>query len=234
MPRSDPTSGTPRLCSCLCLCLVGSALPEVCAANDAIAHPARSRVIINPQSIRLPIVDAADNRFVRLSTALGVSQLKADYILQDGEGFMWFGTRYGLYRYDGYSFKVFVHQPGNPKSLDTVTVGALFKDRDGALWVASAQSLNKFDRTTETFQRYPIPSASFITQDTAGMLWLASRSGLYGLDPTSGRIQHYSHDPNDPSSPSSNTSHTVVKIKAVRFRLRVMDTWMNSTAKQAR
>jgi ligand-binding sensor domain-containing protein len=233
LPRSDPTSGTPRLCSCLCLCLVGSALPEVCAANDAIAHPARSRVIINPQSIRLPIVDAADNRFVRLSTALGVSQLKADYILQDGEGFMWFGTRYGLYRYDGYSFKVFVHQPGNPKSLDTVTVGALFKDRDGALWVASAQSLNKFDRTTETFQRYPIPSASFITQDTAGMLWLPAvaymawiqRRGASSTTPTIRTI---------PQVPAATTSHTVVKIKAVRFGLRVMDTWMNSTAKQAR
>jgi signal transduction histidine kinase/ligand-binding sensor domain-containing protein len=152
----------------------------------------------------LPIVSATDNRFVRLSTFEGLSQTKADHIVQDDQGFMWFGTRYGLYRYDGYAFKVFVRDAGNPNSLDGVVVKSLFKDRDGALWVGCDQSLNKFDWTTETFTRYPIPAAEHITQDAAGMLWITSPgNGLYGLDPASGRIRHYSHDPNDPSSLSS-------------------------------
>jgi hypothetical protein len=34
--------------------------------------------------------------------------------VQDDQGFMWFGSQYGLNRYDGYSFKVFKHEPGNP------------------------------------------------------------------------------------------------------------------------
>jgi ligand-binding sensor domain-containing protein len=38
----------------------------------------------------------------------------------------------------------------------------------------------------------------------AGTLWLATDSGSYSLDPATGRIRQYSHDPNDPSSLSSN------------------------------
>ena len=117
---------------------------------------------------------------------------------------MWFGTAYGLNRYDGYSFKVFAHDPGNPDSLSGVFVTALFKDRDGTLWVGCDQFLNKFERATETFKKYPIPFVNHIAQDAEGMLWLTTRSGLYALHPATGQIRHYSHHPNDSSSLSAD------------------------------
>jgi ligand-binding sensor domain-containing protein len=186
-----------------CLCAVVSVFQSFCLANEAHPQEAGLQISINPP-IRLPIVDATNNRFLHLSTAEGVPPTKVDSMVQDNQGFMWFGTRYGLYRYDGYTLKVFVREPGNPNSLDGVLIKALFKDRDGALWVGCNQSLNKFDPTTESFVRYPIPLATHITQDTDGLLWLTTNGGLYRLDPTSGRIQRYSHDPNDPLSLSSN------------------------------
>jgi ligand-binding sensor domain-containing protein/signal transduction histidine kinase len=186
-----------------CLCVVLSVFQSFCSANEAHPQEAGLQVSINPP-IRLPIVDATNNRFLHLSTAEGVPPTKVDSMVQDNQGFMWFGTRYGLYRYDGYTLKVFVREPGNPNSLDGVLIKALFKDRDGALWVGCNQSLNKFDPTTESFVRYPIPLATHITQDTDGLLWLTTNGGLYRLDPASGRIQRYSHDPNDPFSLSSN------------------------------
>jgi ligand-binding sensor domain-containing protein len=60
-----------------------------------------------------------------------------------------------------------------------------------------SDAINKFDQTMETFTRYPILLASHITQDAAGLLWVTTLGGLYRLDPASGEIQHYSHDPND-------------------------------------
>jgi signal transduction histidine kinase/ligand-binding sensor domain-containing protein len=162
------------------------------------------RASADPRPNRLPIVDGGDLRFARLSTDKGLSQTKVTNVVQDDQGFMWFGTQYGLNRYDGYSFKLFVHDPRNPNSLSGVYVSALFKDRDGALWIGCDQFLNKFDRTTETFTRYAVPSVDHISQDSTGVLWLATFKGLYSLDPSVGSIRHYSHNPNDPLSLSND------------------------------
>src|SRR5690348_1225111 len=179
MTISDLIRLNPRPWLILCLWLVGDGVPSLCVADQPAPHGAGLQVSVNPQPIRLPIVDATDNRFLRLSTAEGVSQLKVDHIVQDDAGFMWFGTHFGLYRYDGYAFRAFVRDPGNPNSLDGVDVRALFKDRDGVLWVGCDQSLNKFDQTTETFKRYPIPLATHIAQDTGWVLWVTTLGGLY-------------------------------------------------------
>jgi PAS domain S-box-containing protein len=172
---------------------------------------------INPVTVRIPVVDGTDVRFTRLSTTDGLSQRRVSQIVQDDQGFMWFGTQYGLNRYDGHNFKVFVPDPRNPNSLSGVFVSALFKDRDGALWVGCDRFLNKFEPATETFARYPVPDVKHVSQDRAGTLWLATESGLYSLDPTSGRIRRYAHDPNDPSSLSSNTVDSSGEDKDGRF-----------------
>jgi ligand-binding sensor domain-containing protein/signal transduction histidine kinase len=172
---------------------------------------------IDPRPVELPIVDGGDIRFARTSTADGLSQTKVDRIVQDDQGFMWFGTQYGLNRYDGYNFKVFAHDPRDPNSLSGVYIRALFKDRDGTLWVGCNQFLNKFDPKTETFVRYPVPFVNHISQDSAGMLWLATSTGLYALNGATGRIRRYSHDPNDPSTISSNVIEMSGEDQAGRF-----------------
>ena len=72
---------------------------------------------VEPRTITVPVVDGKGIRFTRLSTDEGLSQTKVTHIVQDDQGFMWFGTQYGLNRYDGYTFKLFVHDSRNPKSL---------------------------------------------------------------------------------------------------------------------
>jgi Two component regulator propeller len=67
---------------------------------------------VNPSTITLPVVDGKGIRFTRLSTEDGLSQTRVTQIVQDDQGFMWFGSQYGLNRYDGYKFKVFKHEPG--------------------------------------------------------------------------------------------------------------------------
>ena len=129
---------------------------------------------LNTATIKLPIIDGTDVRFTSLSTGEGLSQRKVSLVVQDDQGFLWFATLYGLNRYDGYHIKIFAHDPGNPNSLSGVAVSALFKARDGALWIGCDQFLNKLDPTTETFKHYPVPYVTHISQDAAGMLWLAT------------------------------------------------------------
>ena len=103
--------------------------------NQRSTAPGRSTAVpqtrINPGTIKLPIVDGADMRFARLSTSTGLLQTKIAQIVQDDQGFLWFGTQYGLIRYDGYSLRAFVNDPKDPHSLNGVQVDALFKDQIG-------------------------------------------------------------------------------------------------------
>ncbi len=172
---------------------------------------------VDPRPIQIPIIDGTDMRFTRISTADGLSQTKVDRIEQDDQGFMWFGTQYGVNRYDGYNFKVFAHDPADPNSLSGVNIRALFKERDGTLWVGCNQFLNKFDPKTETFTRYAVPFVNHIGQDSAGMLWLATSTGLYSLDRAAGQIRRYSHDPNDRSSIRSDAITMSGEDKGGRF-----------------
>ena len=172
-----------------------------------LAHAATPKVqqaIVDPHPIKVPLVDGTNTRFSGLPTSNGIYQAGANRIVQDNQGFMWFGGFNGLLRYDGRNFKDFSHDPQNPGSLSGISVHALFKDRDGALWVGCDQFLNRFNAVTETFTRFPISRASHISQDAAGILWLATPNGLFRLDPATGGTRRYSHDPNDVLSLSSN------------------------------
>ena len=182
-------------------------------ALSSFAMPAVPQARWNPVSQRLPVVDGRDIRFARISTADGLSQTRVAQITQDNRGFIWFGTQYGLNRYDGYKFRVFAHDPQQPNSLGGTWIYALFKDRSGILWIGCDQSLDRLDPVTEQFTHYRMESGDpdgspgpviHLSQDRSGMLWLATGTGLRRLDPRTGQIKTYRHDPGNPYSLSSN------------------------------
>jgi PAS domain S-box-containing protein len=191
----------------------GAGRPHNRSVNPGVVRQA----YVNPHTIILPVVDGKGIRFTRFSTEDGLSQTMVWQIVQDDQGFMWFGSQYGLNRYDGYKFKVFKHEPGVANSLSGVYIYSLFKDRSGTLWVGCDEFLDKFDPVTETFTHYristtgpqgePVPVTN-ISQDHRGMLWLGTFRGLYRFDPTTGQVTHYRHDPNNPFSLSSDEIRT--------------------------
>ena len=182
---------------------------------------------VDPQTITLPVADAAHGiRFTRLSTDDGLSQTRVLQIVQDDQGFMWFGSQYGLNRYDGYTFKVFKHEPGRTNSLIGVFISSLFKDRSGSLWIGCDEFLDKFDPVTETFTHYRIDTrdaqgetvpVTQISQDHTGVLWLSTLRGLFRFDPSTGKSIRYRHDPNNPFSLSSDEVKQTGEDRAGRF-----------------
>src|ERR1700733_7867402 len=213
-----------------CAFLALLSAPTLGMAQDGASPPVNVGVVpqahVEPRTITMPVEDGTGIRFTRLSTEEGLSQTKVSQIVQDDRGFMWFGSQYGLNRYDGYKFKVFKHEPGVANSLSGVYIYSLFKDRSGTLWVGCDEFLDRFDPVTETFTHYRIdtPGAqgetvpvTQISQDHMGMLWLSTSRGLYRFDPSTGRIIRYRHDPNNPFSLSSDEIKAVGEDKRGTF-----------------
>ncbi len=103
--------------------------------------------------------------------------------LQDRKGFLWFGTRNGLTRFDGYKFKVFQHIPFDSNSLSGNHIASICEDTKGNIWVGTYNAgLNYFNKKTKDVIRYihnpddltsissNTISSIFITSDS--ILWL--------------------------------------------------------------
>ncbi len=190
----------------LLLCLFRTTPARGNLPSSQVADHSKSS---DPLSQKIDLVDRNDIRFQRLSAASGLSQTRVAWVVQDKVGFMWFGTQYGLNRYDGYKSKIFKHEPDRPDSLSCVYVRTLFVDRAGTLWVGCDRFLDRFEPATETFKHYRIyPDISNelptpierIRDDRDGILWLSTAKGLYRFDPTSGGSTRYAHNPDDPGS----------------------------------
>ncbi|HKN19763.1 MAG TPA: two-component regulator propeller domain-containing protein, partial [Terracidiphilus sp.] len=140
----------------------------------------------------------------------GLSQSDVRAIVQDRQGFMWFGTWLGgLNRYDGYTFKVYKHDDQDEHSLGCDGIQTLYVDRAGVLWVGTNEGVDRYDRDTDSFVHYrhregdptslPGYQARTFFEDESGTLWVATSGGLSRLDKTSGRFFTYRRNPNDPT-----------------------------------
>ena len=149
--------------------------------------------------------------FTHVSVADGLSHSDVRAIVQDRQGFMWFGTWLGgLNRYDAYTLKVYKHDDQDNHSLADDTIRTLYVDRAGVLWVATNAGVDRYDRNTDSFVHYghraddPTGPRYYRTdsfyEDESGTLWIASFGGLGRFDRTSGRIYAYRPNPNDPAS----------------------------------
>jgi len=145
-------------------------------------------------------------QFTHLSVADGLSQSDVRAIVQDRQGFMWFGTWLGgLNRFDGYTFKVYKHDASDNKSLSNDSVRKLYVDRDGVLWVGTNAGVDRYDGETDSFIHYdnradgPTHLPHFFYQDKSGTLWLSSSDGLSRFDRASGRFYTYRRNANDPT-----------------------------------
>lgn len=85
-----------------------------------------------------------------LTTADGLSDKRVTCFHKDRKGFMWIGTRNGLNRYDGHSFKVFL--PGTGNSISNEVINDIEEDSKGRIWVATMEGLNIYDPATAAWE----------------------------------------------------------------------------------
>ena len=113
----------------------------------------------------------------RLNTSDGLSNNQVHYIFQDSYGFLWIGTEYGLNRYDGYNFKIFKNDPGNPESINSNVIWWIVEDTERNLWISTGVGVAKYLRAENKFKNYDLglggsqysSLATFI--DSKGNIW---------------------------------------------------------------
>ncbi|MCG8320777.1 MAG: ATP-binding protein [Cytophagales bacterium] len=150
--------------------------------------------------------------FKSLTLDDGLSQSTINCILQDRKGFIWIGTRGGLNRYDGTSFRVFLHNPSDSTSISNNIIYSLYEDKNGLIWVGTQEGLSIFDHSTQAFTVFKKSSppgkglshntVKSITGDSEGNYWIATNGGGLnkitlkeggGLFMESAEITHYRH-----------------------------------------
>lgn len=97
--------------------------------------------------------------FDRIDIKDGLSQNTVSEIIQDSRGFIWFGTKDGLNRYDGSHFKVFRHVPYLKSGLGNNNIRCLIEDAHNNIWVGTNSGLYVYDAEYDRFSEVEIPES---------------------------------------------------------------------------
>lgn len=139
--------------------------------------------------------------FKNLSVQNGLSQNTVNAILQDRQGFMWFGTKDGLNRYDGLSFRKFKHDDRSRHGIGNNFITALYEDAKGDIWVGTDVGLYIYHPEKDSFEHFTDLSeentkiehtVTAISGDNQGCVWIAVESqGLFCYDLEKRKLQNH-------------------------------------------
>jgi ligand-binding sensor domain-containing protein/signal transduction histidine kinase/DNA-binding response OmpR family regulator len=135
--------------------------------------------------------------FRHLTTNEGLSHNSVYSIIEDDQGFVWIGTRSGLNRFDGYSFKIY---DNNNSGLPNAYINTLFKDSKGRIWIGTQEGgLSLYNSSTDNFRTFvytsdnpdliDLDNIQAICEDSKGNIWAGThKDDIYRLDETQGKL----------------------------------------------
>jgi signal transduction histidine kinase/ligand-binding sensor domain-containing protein/AraC-like DNA-binding protein len=89
--------------------------------------------------------------FRRISPVGGFTYGAINSIAEDSNGFIWFGTTHGLYRYNTFDVQKFMNNPLDSSTIPSNSIRSIFCDKSGVLWVGTAHSVSIYDNKKDLF-----------------------------------------------------------------------------------
>lgn len=166
-----------------------------------------SLVILLSFSVPIPVFgqNALQLKFKHYGLDQGLSQVTANCLLEDEQGYIWVGTQDGLNRFNGYNFKAFRSDPENPNSISNGHIKCMIEDSYGRIMIGTTGGLNVFDRKKETFkvvlsdaQQSHTLTHNHITallEDSRHRIWVGTENGLNLMDPTTLTFESFNLNP---------------------------------------
>lgn len=162
--------------------------------------------------------------FEYLTPNEGLSQASVIQIIKDDQGFMWFGTRNGLNRYDGYNFTKYHSNPADTSTLPGDIMLSLFLDSNSDLWIGTDNGFCIYNRDMDNFtnfrQRssYPVEltyaNISYIFEDSFHEYWLGTYgAGLVRFNKKAESYRIYSNIAGNVKSISNNNIRGILENK---------------------
>ncbi|MBK1878874.1 hybrid sensor histidine kinase/response regulator [Pelagicoccus mobilis] len=129
-------------------------------------------------------------------------QIKNDWVnavLVDRQDQLWIGSPTGitLLSSDRKSATHYKHDPDQDDSLSHSLVTDILEDSNGAIWIATANGLNRFAPSEQSFERFlvedglPHKSVCSIVDAANGDLWISTLDGLAKLNHDTQSISSY-------------------------------------------
>tara|TARA_R110002049_G_scaffold993_1_gene7063 strand:+ start:26348 stop:30376 length:4029 start_codon:yes stop_codon:yes gene_type:complete len=117
-------------------------------------------------------------------------------INQDSQGYMWFGTKNGLSRFDGYNFKSYQYSSSSisKQGLKNNFIHAILEYDDTTLWIGTTKGIYILKLQKDSFNHFePLGDriVNDIKKDEKGVVWIATPRGLFGYNPLDGNIVNY-------------------------------------------
>lgn len=135
----------------------------------------------------LPEPSQANYMFKHYGVETGLSQSTVFTVIQDRTGFIWLGTKEGLNRFDGTSFKIY-RAHNDEHSLRSNIVTSLFEDVKGNIWVGTDIGVWIYNPMTDAFSHFNVKTAggtrvtnsvSYITGNKQYIYIAANEQGVF-------------------------------------------------------
>lgn len=150
-------------------------------------------------------------KFKHITNEQGLSNSTIESIYQDHRGFIWFATRDGRNRYDGYKTVVYRYDPKDSSSISDNYIRCIYEDKNEGLWIGTNNGLNRFDMSKNNFTHYKHKAndpnslsnniVNCIYEDRKGNLWISTFGGGINLfNPVGNKFIHYRHNALRPES----------------------------------
>ncbi len=158
--------------------------------------------------------------FRKYQVTNGLSENTVQAILQDRQGFLWFGTKDGLNRFDGKEYRIFRNNPRNPGSIGNNFVRSIFEDTDGKLWIGTDNRIFIYNPVTEYFSSFEVKTAAGVSINSAvtaicaeneNIIWIGTMTqGAFCYTKDSGKLEQFTED-DDFNSLKSNLVWRIYK-----------------------